>query len=143
LELQLQRLTGLERDKILQELKEIKTRIEEYLEILGSDKKLKAVMVRELKEIAKEFGDARRTEFKDERADITIEDLVADEDMAVTVTQQGYLKRTPIATYRSQTRGGKGRIGMTTREQDFVKNLFIAPAHSYILVFTTNGRCYW
>jgi DNA gyrase subunit A len=74
---------------------------------------------------------------------LTIEDLVADEDMAVTVTQQGYLKRTPIVTYRSQTRGGKGRIGMTTRDLDFVKNLFIASAHSYILVFTTNGRCYW
>jgi DNA gyrase subunit A len=143
LELQLQRLTGMERDKILQELKEIKERIEGYLEILGSEKKLKAVVVKELREIAKEFGDERRTQFKDERSDLTIEDLVADEDMAVTVTQQGYLKRTPIDTYRSQTRGGKGRIGMTTRDQDFVKNLFIASAHSYILVFTTNGRCYW
>jgi DNA gyrase subunit A len=143
LELQLQRLTGMEREKILAELKEIKARIDEYLEILGSEKKLKAVVVKELKEVAKEFGDERRTQFKDERADITIEDLVADEDMAVTVTQQGYLKRTPITTYRSQTRGGKGRIGMTTRDLDFVKNLFIASAHSYILVFTTNGRCYW
>src|SRR5580658_531408 len=143
LELQLQRLTGMERDKILQELKEIKERIEGFLEILGSEKKLKAVVVKELREIAKEFGDERRTQFKDERSDLTIEDLVADEDMAVTVTQQGYLKRTPIVTYRSQTRGGKGRIGMTTRDLDFVKNLFIASAHSYILVFTTNGRCYW
>ncbi len=143
LEMQLQRLTGLERDKILQELKEIKERIEGYLEILGSDRKLKGVVVKELKEVAKEFGDERRTQFKDERADLTIEDLVADEDMAVTVTQQGYLKRTPITTYRAQTRGGKGRIGMATRDQDFVKNLFIASAHSYILVFTTNGRCYW
>jgi DNA gyrase subunit A len=143
LELQLQRLTGMERDKILQELAEIKERIAGYLEILGSEKKLKAVVVKELREIAKEFGDERRTQFKDERSDLTIEDLVADEDMAVTVTQQGYLKRTPIDTYRSQTRGGKGRIGMTTRDLDFVKNLFIASAHSYILVFTTNGRCYW
>jgi len=143
LELQLQRLTGMERDKILQELKEIREAIEEYLSILGSERKLRGVIVKELQEVRKDFADARRTQFKEESADITIEDLVADEDMAITVTVQGYLKRTPLNTYRSQTRGGKGRIGMTTRDLDYVKHLFIGSAHSYILVFTTIGRCYW
>ena len=143
LELQLQRLTGMEREKIILELKEIRERIEEYLSILGSEKKLRGVIIKELQEIKKQFGDARRTQFKEESAEITVEDLVADEDMAITVTHQGYLKRTPITTYRSQSRGGKGRIGMSTRDLDYVKHLFVGSAHSYILVFTDRGRCYW
>ncbi len=143
LELQLQRLTAMEREKLIEELKEIQVRIQEYLEILGSEKKLRGVIVKELQEVKKQFGDARRTQFKEESAEITVEDLVADEDVVMTVTHQGYLKRTPVATYRHQGRGGKGRIGMATREQDYVEQLFVASTHSYILVFTDRGRCHW
>ncbi len=143
LELQLQRLTAMERDKILEELAEIQKRIQSYLEILGSDKVLRKVIVQELREVQKQFGDARRTHIVEEQAEISLEDLVTEEDVAITVTHNGYLKRTPITTYRHQGRGGKGRIGMRTREEDFVEHLFIASTHSYILVFTNTGRVYW
>ena len=143
LELQLQRLTAMEREKIRAELAEIQKRIQSYLEILASEKVVRRVIVQELREVQKQFGDARRTQIVDEQAEITLEDLVTQEDVAITVTHKGYLKRTPIATYRHQTRGGKGRIGMRTREEDFVEHLFIASTHSYILVFTTGGRVYW
>ncbi len=143
LELQLQRLTAMERDKILEELTEIQKRIQAYLEILGSEKVLRKVVVQELREVQKQFGDARRTQIVDEQAEIRLEDLVTEEDVAITVTHNGYLKRTPVSTYRHQTRGGKGRIGMRTREEDFVEHLFIASTHSYILVFTNKGRVYW
>ena len=143
LELQLQRLTAMEREKIRAELAEIQKRIQSYLEILASEKVVRRVIVQELREVQKQFGDARRTQIVDEQAEITLEDLVAQEDVAITVTHNGYLKRTPTATYRHQTRGGKGRIGMRTREEDFVEHLFIASTHSYILVFTTGGRVYW
>jgi len=143
IELQLQRLTGMEQQKILDELADIQRRIAEYLEILGSDKVLRALIVKELKEIQKEFGDERRTEIVEDTGEIRLEDLVAVEDVAVTVTRGGYLKRTAVDTYRRQTRGGKGRIGMGTRAEDFVEHLNVASTHSYLLIFTTRGRVYW
>ena len=143
IELQLQRLTGMERQKILDELADIQRRIAEYLEILGSEKVLRDLIVKELKEVQKEFGDERRTQIIEDTGEITLEDLVAVEDVAVTVTRGGYLKRTSVDTYRRQTRGGKGRIGMGTRTEDFVEHLIIASTHAYLLIFTTRGRVYW
>jgi len=143
LELQLHRLTRLSIDEILKELGEVRGRIAEYESILGSEKKLRSVIVKELEEIKKKYGDARRTEIQDEAAEISLEDLIADEQVAVTVSHSGYLKRTPISTYRQQRRGGTGRKGMSTREEDFVERLFIASTHDYILVFTNKGRVYW
>jgi DNA gyrase subunit A len=143
IELQLQRLTGMERQKIIDELAELQRRIAEYLEILGSEKVLKSVIIRELKEVQKEYGDERRTQFLEDTGEIRLEDLVAVEDVAVTVTHGGYLKRTPVDTYRRQLRGGKGRIGMGTRQEDFVQHLIIASTHAYLLIFTNRGRVYW
>jgi len=143
LELQLHRLTRLSIDEILNELKEIREKIGEYESILGSDRKLRGVIVKELEEIRKNYGDARRTQILDEAVELQLEDLIADEQMAVTFSHSGYLKRTPIATYRSQRRGGSGRIGMRTREEDFVERLIIASTHAYLLVFTNTGRVYW
>ncbi len=143
LELQLHRLTRLSIDEILKELAEVRGRIAEYESILASEKKLRGVIVRELEEIKKKYGDARRTEIQDEAAEISLEDLIADEQVAVTVSHSGYLKRTPISTYRQQRRGGTGRKGMSTREEDFVERLFVASTHDYILVFTNKGRVYW
>jgi DNA gyrase subunit A len=143
IEMQLQRLTGMERQKILDELAEIQRRIAEFLEILGSDKVLRDLIVKELREVQKEFGDARRTDIVEDTGEISLEDLVAVEDVAVTVTRGGYLKRTAVDTYRRQTRGGKGRIGMGTRAEDFVEHLLVASTHSYLLIFTTRGRVYW
>ncbi len=143
IELQLQRLTGMEQQKILDELADIQRRIAEYLEILGSDKVLRDLIVKELKEVQKDFGDDRRTQIVEDAGEIRLEDLVAVEDVAVTVTRGGYLKRTAVDTYRRQTRGGKGRIGMGTRAEDFVEYLIVASTHSYLLIFTTRGRVYW
>ena len=143
IELQLQRLTGMEQQKILDELAEIQRRIAGYLEILGSDSVLRGVIVAELKEVQKNFGDARRTEIVEDAGDIRLEDLVQVEDVAVTVTRGGYLKRTSVDTYRRQTRGGKGRIGMGTRAEDFVEYLVVGSTHSYLLIFTDRGRVYW
>src|SRR5205809_1428978 len=143
LELQLYRLTRLSTEEILKELEEIRGKIAEYESILASDKKLRNIIVKELEEVKKEFGNARKTEITDESTEITLEDLIADEQMAVTVSHTGYLKRTPISTYRQQRRGGTGRTGMKTREEDFVEYLFIASTHSYLLVFTNTGRVYW
>src|SRR5690348_13719952 len=143
IELQLQRLTGMEQQKILDELAEIQRRIAEYLEILGSDKVLRELIVKELKEVQKDFGDDRRTQIIEDTGEIKLEDLVAVEDVAVTVTRGGYLKRTAVDTYRRQTRGGKGRIGMGTRTEDFVEHLIVCSTHSYLLIFTTRGRVYW
>jgi DNA gyrase subunit A len=143
LELQLYRLTRLSTEEILKELEEIRVKIAEYESILASDKKLRGVIVKELDEVKKEFGDARRTEITDESTEITLEDLIADEQVAVTVSHSGYLKRTPISTYRQQRRGGTGRTGMKTREEDFVEYLFLASTHSYLLIFTNTGRVYW
>jgi DNA gyrase subunit A len=143
LELQLHRLTKLSIDEIASELKEILGRIDEYEAILGSDKKLRAVIIKELEEIKKEFGDERRTVIEDEAAEIQLEDLITDELVAVTVSHSGYMKRTPITTYRQQRRGGTGRTGMKTRNEDFVEHLFVASTHAYILIFTNSGRVYW
>src|SRR5271165_1573517 len=143
LELQLHRLTRLSIDEILKELGEVRGRITEYESILASEKKLRNVIVKELEEIKKKYGDARRTVIQDEAVEISLEDLIADEQVAVTVSHSGYMKRTPISTYRQQRRGGTGRKGMGTREEDFVENLFVASTHDYILVFTNTGRLYW
>ena len=143
IELQLQRLTGMERQKIVDELADIQRRIAGFLEILGSDQMLRDVIVKELKEIQKEYGDARRTQVIEDTGEILIEDLVAVEDVAITVTRGGYLKRTAVDTYRRQTRGGKGRIGMGTRAEDVVEHLIVASTHSYLLIFTSRGRVYW
>jgi len=143
LELQLHRLTKLSIDEISNELKEIRERITEYQSILGSEKKLRGVIIRELEEVKKQYGDARKTVIEDEAAEIHLEDLIADEQVAVTVSHSGYLKRTPISTYRMQRRGGTGRTGMKTRDEDFVEQLFVASTHAYILIFTSAGRVYW
>ena len=143
LELQLHRLTRLSIDEILKELAEVRGRITEYESILASEKKLRGVIIKELEEIKKKYGDERRTIIQDEAAEISLEDLIADEQVAVTVSHSGYLKRTPISTYRQQRRGGTGRKGMSTRDEDFVERLFVASTHDYMLVFTNTGRVYW
>jgi DNA gyrase subunit A len=143
LELQLHRLTQLSVEEILKELKSIRERIAELEEILASEKKLKSVITAELKEVQKTYGDDRRTQIVDKVDEIKLEDLIADTDMLITVSHAGYIKRTAVETYRHQSRGGKGRIGARTREEDFVEHLFIASAHSYILLFTSKGRVYW
>ncbi|HKN62519.1 MAG TPA: DNA gyrase subunit A, partial [Candidatus Acidoferrales bacterium] len=143
LELQLHRLTQLSVDEILKELAQIRERIAELQSILASDKKLKAVIVAELREVMKSYGDARRTQIVDRVEEIKLEDLIKDEEMAITVSHAGYVKRTSVETYRHQSRGGKGRIGAKTRDDDFVEHFFVASAHSYILLFTSKGRVYW
>jgi DNA gyrase subunit A len=143
LDMQLQRLTGLERQKILDELAELQKTIERLRAILGSDELLMKLVVDEMKAARDRFGDDRRTIIIDQSGEFRIEDLIADEDMAITVTGSGYIKRTPISTYRMQRRGGKGRIGMRTREEDFVSHLFIASTHAYIMIFSDRGRLYW
>jgi len=143
LELQLHRLTKLSIDEISNELKEVRARIEDYESILASETKLRKVIVKELEEVKDLYGDERRTRIEDEAAEIVLEDLIADEQVAVTFSHSGYMKRTPISTYRMQRRGGTGRTGMKTREEDFVEHLFIASTHAYILIFTNKGRVYW
>jgi DNA gyrase subunit A len=143
IEMQLQRLTGMEIEKILKELADIQVEIAEYLEILASDKKLRGIIVQELKDVQKEFGDERRTQIIEDTGEIHLEDLIQVEDVAVTVTHGGYLKRTAVDTYRRQSRGGKGRIGMGTRTEDVVEHLVVASTHAYLLVFTTKGRVFW
>jgi DNA gyrase subunit A len=143
LELQLHRLTKLSIDEISNELKQVRDNIAEYESILGSEKKLRGVIIKELEEVKKAYGDERRTRIEDEAAELVLEDLIADEQVAVTVSHSGYLKRTPISIYRMQRRGGMGRTGMKTREEDFVEHLFIASTHAYILIFTNKGRVYW
>jgi DNA gyrase subunit A len=143
LELQLHRLTQLSVDEILKELKSIREQIAELKEILSSEKKLKQVITGELREVQKAYGDDRRTQIVDKVDEIKLEDLIADTEMLITVSHAGYIKRTAADTYRHQSRGGKGRIGARTKEEDFVEHMFIASAHSYILLFTSKGRVYW
>src|SRR5579862_1889235 len=143
LELQLHRLTKLSIDEISNELKSVHEAIAEFESILASETKLRKVIIKELEEVKKLYGDARRTVIEDEAAEILLEDLIADEKVAVTVSHSGYMKRTAISTYRQQRRGGQGRTGMKTREEDFVEHLFIASTHAYILIFTNLGRVYW
>ena len=143
LELQLYRLTQLSIDEILKELGEIRVRIAEYELILASEPKLRSVIVKELEDIRDKYGDARRTVIVDETAELHMEDLIADEQVAITVSHQGYLKRTPISIYRQQRRGGTGRMGMKTREEDLVAQLIVNSTHAYLLCFTNTGRVYW
>ncbi len=143
LDMRLQRLTGLEREKILSEYEETLKLIARLKEILASEQVLKGVIVEELQELQKTYGDERRTEIVDEEVEITLEDLIADEDVVITVTHTGYIKRTPASLYRTQARGGKGRKGMTTRDEDFIHHVFVASTHSYLLVFTNKGQVYW
>jgi len=143
LDMQLQRLTGLERQKVEDELAEVLATIERLRAILANEPLLTAIVVQELKDVRAAFADARRTEITDESGEFRIEDLIVDEDMAITVTHTGYVKRTAVTSYRNQQRGGKGRIGMRFREEDFVDYLFIASTHDYLLVFSDRGRAYW
>jgi DNA gyrase subunit A len=144
LDMQLQRLTGLERQKILDELSELLKTIERLRAILASERLLLQIIVDELKHVREKYGDDRRTEIVEgESGELSIEDLIAEEDMAITVSHTGYIKRTAISTYRNQRRGGKGRIGMRTRDEDFVSHLFVASTHAYIMIFSDRGRAYW
>ncbi len=143
LDMQLQRLTGLERQKIMDELAELMRTIERLRTILANQPLLMRIVVDELRAVQAKYTDARRTEIVADEGDFRIEDLIKDEDVAVTVTAAGYIKRTPTTTYRAQSRGGKGRIGMRTRDEDIVRHLFVASTHSYLLIFTDRGRLYW
>ena len=143
LDMQLQRLTGLERQKILDELAELLKTIARLREILSNDELLIGIVVDELKQIRAKYGDDRRTDFTEESGEFRVEDLIADEDVVITATNTGYIKRTALDAYRKQRRGGKGLIGMQTREEDVVSHLFVANTHAYILIFTDRGRCYW
>ncbi|MGD0099460.1 MAG: DNA gyrase subunit A, partial [Acidobacteriota bacterium] len=143
LEMRLQRLTGLEREKIVAEYEDILKLIARLKEILASEKVLEGVVVEELREVQKTYADERRTQIVDEEVEITLEDLIADEDVVITVTHSGYIKRTAASLYHPQGRGGKGRIGMTTRDEDFIDHVFVASTHSYLLVFTNRGQVYW
>jgi len=143
LDMQLQRLTGLERQKILDELAELMKLIERLLAILSSERLLMQIIIDELRRIQEKYGNDRRTEILPEEGEFRVEDLIAEEDMAITVSNTGYIKRTAITNYRSQRRGGKGRIGMRTREEDFVSHLFVASTHAYIMIFSDRGRAYW
>ena len=143
LDMRLQRLTGLERDKILQEHNETVELIAQLRAILANEKEIYRIIVDELKEIKEKYGDERRTQIIDHTEEISIEDLIVEEDMAVTISHEGYIKRHPVSLYRAQRRGGKGKIGTTTKDEDFVEYLFIASTHSYILFFTTIGKVYW
>jgi DNA gyrase subunit A len=143
LKLQLSRLTGLERQKIVDELREIKILITDLRDILARPARIDQIVGDELRKIRDDHGDPRRTEIVDAVGDMNIEDLIVDEEVAISITHGGYIKRTTIATYRSQRRGGRGRVGMKTKEEDFVSSLFIASTHSYILIFTDRGRVYW
>ena len=143
LEMRLQRLTGLERDKILEEYRDLSRLIETLQGILDDPKKVLDIIVAELAEIRKKYGDERRTEIVASVDDIDIEDMIVEEDMVVTVSHYGYIKRNPASLYRSQRRGGKGKVGMGTKEEDFVEKIFIASTHHYILIFTNMGRVYW
>ena len=143
LDMQLQRLTGLERQKILDELADLLKTIERLRAILASERLLMQIIVDELKQVREQYGDDRRTQIIDESGELSIEDLIAEEDMAITVSNTGYIKRTAISTYRNQRRGGKGRIGMRTRDEDFVSHLFVASTHAYIMIFSDRGRAYW
>ena len=143
LDMQLQRLTGLERQKILDELAELKTLIEKLRGILASQTLLLQIVVDEMRAVRDKFADERRTQILEEEGELSIEDLITEEDVAVTVTDTGYIKRTPISTYSNQRRGGKGRIGMRTRDEDVVNHLFVASTHSYLMIFSDRGRAYW
>ena len=143
LDMQLQRFTGLERQKIVDDLKEVRATIAELRDILSKPKRIDQIIKDELKKLREDHADPRRTEIIDAVDEITVEDMIADEDVAISITHSGYIKRSSISSYRAQRRGGRGRVGMKTRDEDFVDNLFIASTHSYLLFFTDRGRVYW
>ena len=143
LDMRLQRLTALERDKLIAEYQELLKTISKYKAILGSEELVKNIVKDELKEIKDKYGDERRTQIIENETEIDIEDLIKEEEMVVTISHTGYIKRNPTSLFRSQKRGGKGKIGMTTKEEDFVEHLFVASTHSYILFFTNKGRVHW
>jgi DNA gyrase subunit A len=143
LDMRLQRLTGLERDKIITEYEDVLKEIARLNEILASDALVMSIIRDELLAVKTEYGDARRTEIVAETSEIDIEDLIKDEEMVITISHAGYIKRNPLKVYRAQKRGGKGKIGMETKEEDFVERLFTATTHSYLLFFTNKGRVYW
>jgi DNA gyrase subunit A len=143
LDMRLQRLTGLEREKIVAELKEVLALIAKLRDILASEKLVLEIIVDELQQIKKQYGDERRTEIVAEASDIDLEDLIVEEDMVITVSRGGYIKRSPLSLYRAQRRGGRGRIGATTKEEDLVEHLFVASTHAYVLAFTSRGRMHW
>jgi DNA gyrase subunit A len=143
LDLRLQKLTSLERQKVLDEYAEVLQLIARYREILGNEQLVREIIVEEMLEIRKNFGDARRTQILDQAEEFSVEELIAEEEMVVTLTHSGYIKRSPLAVYRSQQRGGKGRTGMTVRDEDFVEHLFVASTHDYFLIFTNKGRVHW
>lgn len=143
LEMRLQRLTNMEREKINEDYREVIKLIARLREILSHERLLLNLIIEELQEIKEKYGDERRTEIVEEALDISLEDLIVEEDMVVTVSHSGYIKRNAISLYRSQKRGGRGKMGMTTKEEDFVEHLFVASTHSYILIFTDAGKVYW
>jgi len=143
LEMTLRRLTGLEKQRIDTEYAELLIKIQEFQSILASEALVRKVIKQELLELKEKYGDDRRTEIVDEAEEITIEDLIAEEDMVVAISHSGYIKRLPVTTYRKQRRGGIGVIGMETKDEDFVEQIFIASTHDYILFFTDKGKCYW
>jgi DNA gyrase subunit A len=143
LDMRLHRLTGLEREKIVAEFKEVLALIAKLREILGSEKLVLEIIVEELSLIRKQYADERRTEIVAEASDIDLEDLIVEEDMVITVSRGGYIKRSPLSLYRAQRRGGRGRIGATTKEEDLVEHLFVASTHAYVLAFTSRGRMHW
>jgi DNA gyrase subunit A len=140
--MQLQRLTGLERQKLDDEYKEVIQHIAELQSILSNEAVLRNLIVKELREVQKDYGDERRTEIIEAGSELSIEDLIADEDMAITVTHSGYVKRTPVSIYRAQRRGGMGRKGASLKTEDIVDHLFVASAHSYVMIFTNRGQVY-
>jgi DNA gyrase subunit A len=143
LDLRLQKLTSLERQKVLDEYAEVLKQIARYREILGNDRLVLELIVEEMREIKKSFANARRTQIVDPSEEISLEELIPEEEMVVTLTHTGYVKRSPLAVYRSQNRGGKGRTGMTMRDEDFVEHLFVASTHDFFLIFTNKGRVHW
>jgi DNA gyrase subunit A len=143
LEMRLQKLTGLERDGIQQEYDEVCRRIEEYKAILASEELQRGIIKQELSDIREKYGDDRRTQINYEDGEISIEDLIENEEVVITISHLGYIKRTPVAEYRTQGRGGRGSMGAKTRNEDFVEHMFIATNHNYLLFFTEQGRCYW
>ncbi|HEX8185022.1 MAG TPA: DNA gyrase C-terminal beta-propeller domain-containing protein, partial [Blastocatellia bacterium] len=142
LEMQLQKLTGLERQKLIDEYKEVIQLIAELQEILSNESVLRNLLIKELREVQREYGDERRTEIIESGAELTLEDLIADEDMAITVTHSGYIKRTPVSVYRAQRRGGMGRKGASLKTEDVVDHIFVASAHSFLMIFTSKGQVY-
>ena len=143
LDMRLQRLTGLERDKILGEHKEVSALIKRLKKILSSEKEILKIIGQDTQNLIEQYGDERRTEIVDATSEINVEDMIVEEEMVVTFSHEGYVKRTPTSQYRAQKRGGKGRIGAKTRGEDFVADMFVASTHAYILFFTTTGRVYW